>query len=316
MLKSIEKGNLTNSSRDSLGNCFDSGEDMDTAVENMDSKISGEEETSLYDCLTIRPEDLIAVDITTPEQIFSVIPMYRKVCTIKNGKVLYFYELERNVSTPLSGDGISDTGVEVAKSMATTIPPSQEKSHPSELSEGMNVNIGPTKGRKPSLDYTDSQESTLSRGDSGAGVLSTLGPLHDLSVAETEYATGVSLTAKFHTTTKAEAQQLNEKQHEAMPHLKQGYPHSSSNTPIATPAGSSASYSVPSYRPTNQSLFYVVHRSLERTKVYFSNYFRLRLLPMPLVCSLDFRKSVTGVELYDWLASRFERFIKDPIHIR
>ncbi len=305
MLKSLPKGSESRSSPQSTGSRFD-----DEDMEDIDSKISDEEELSPYGYLELRPEDLVIVD-TAPEQVFSIFPMYRKLSTIKDKKVLYFYQLERNTSSPLAVDRVFDNGTAVVKSnhpanFASTAA-TQETSHSSELVNHMDVDAEPES--RPSLDDTEIKESsTPSRGGTAVPALD---PWPDISAAETEYAIGVSYTTGFDTTRTTEAQQLN--QHEATPRLNQGYPHSSS--PTTTTTGLST-HSLPTRNPPNQSIFYVIHRSLERTNIYFFNYFRLQLLAMPLVCSLDSQKPLTGIELYDWLASRFERFIKDPVHIR
>ncbi len=314
MLKSLGKGSESKSSPQSRGSYFDD-EDMNATVEDMednDSTISVEEELLPYGYLELRPEDLVAVD-TAPEQIFSIIPMYKKLLTIKDKKVLYFYQLERSTSSPLAVDRAFDNGAAVVKSnhpadFARTTA-TQEKSHSSELVKHMDVDA--ELESRPSLDDSEKESSTLSRSGDAVAV-PALGLWPDVSVAETECAIGVSFPTRFDTTRTTEAQQLNK--HEATRCLSQGYPHSSSGTTTTTTE--SSTYPLPMYNAPNQSLFYVIHRSLERTNVYFFNYFRLQLLAMPLVCSLDSQKPFTGIELYDWLASRFERFIKDPVHIR
>ncbi len=331
------RGSSGSDSSHSRDSCFSRGtKDMEEDMEDEASRSSDEEEQlSAYGYLKLSPEDLVVVD-TTPERIFSTMPMFRKLSSIRDKTVLYFYQLEC-ISPPSAAVGrVFDNGEVIVKKSdhhpADFAGTAQEKSshattdervvkrmevddtrpesssticRPMDDTEEENILLQSIRGG--SNEVLDEDESSPLSGGESDNIPVTLGPWRELSMAEAECAIGVSISTRFGATEAAR----QTKKHKAALHLSQGGPHA------AAAATESTTSSSPTYNnSTNQPLYYVLHRSLERSNVYFFNYFRLQLLDMPLVCSLSSQPPLTGIELYDWLLSRFQRFIKDPIHIR
>ncbi len=360
MVKSLEGGSGGGSdSEHSQGSCFDLGADTmeDTSYDVASSTSDEEEELSAYSYLKLIPEDLVAVD-ATHDRIFSSIPMYGKLNTIKDKEVLYFYQLERTPSPTPTVTASVDSRVfdnsTVAHRSKSDYPQSlagyartQEKSNNAtevrerrmeddtgggresvtcrpmdEMEEENSSRLSPRSNRSEVVLDDKDGGGLLSDGDDN--ISSGLDPWPEVSLAEAECATGVNFPTFLGKRTEIQ-QQVNKRG--ASSRLNQGGgeeeeeedPHSSSyktsTTTVFTKPSTSISLSTCS-SPPSKALYYVLHRSLERSNVYFFNSFRLQLLDMPLVCSVNSQRPLTGIELYNWLASRFQRFIKDPVHIR
>ncbi len=166
--------------------------------------------------------------------------------------------------------------------------------------------------------WDDEDESSPPSGDGrDDNIPAASGSWRDDDEAEADECTtiGVNISTRFDAT---RATRRTNKHEAAALHLSQGDPHAAASAAAAADTRSTPTPSLPTYKnlSNNQSFYYVLQRSLERSNMYFVNYFRLQLLDMPLICSLDSQRLLTGIELYDWLSSRFQRFIKDPIHIR